>query len=337
MTQNKKQLPLFVDPTILPTGKYHVSYSEIDNWLSCSYSHKLKHIDKLGTFTGSIHTEFGTAIHDTLEEFVRGKTKITEEVVIAAQTRFRNECKRLNKEATETVPPGELIKAKDVKDFVSQMPDILGQVPKFFDDTFPGWSGFAGEMNIFEKIDGQTNKHLKGFIDAVIQVPRKIRKSHIIKAPSKRSVMRLSTLKGEDVEPLAIGEEDESEKDVKVSPLGEKYDYWIIDHKTCSWGWDVAKKRDYQKQLQLILYKHFFCKMFNLNLNRVKCGFLLLKRTPKKGGDRCELVKVSVGPVAQAKAVATMNTMLNSVMSGRYMKNRNSCRFCEFKDGHPCF
>lgn len=672
MTHNKKQLPLFVDTTMLPTGKWHTSYSEISDHLECSMRHKLKHIDKLGTFTGSIHTEFGSAVHDTLEEFVRGEIMITEEVVAAAQTRFRNECERLNKEAIEAVPPGELIKAKDVEDFVSQMPDMLSQVPGFLDTQFPGWQGFAGELNIFESIDGQTNKHLKGFIDAVIQVPRKVRKSHVAKAPSKRSVMRLSALKGDDVELLAVGEEDESEKDVKVSPLGEKYDYWIIDwkgqrltapiltptgwttmgklkigdkitssdgtpciveaifplgerdvyrvslrdgsyvdttddhlwsvsrsggkakvistvdlikrkkyrylpvitkpamydlnpvlkldpyllgvllgdgclrpsgvsfstadeeiltsvrntlpagitakkinnvkydyrittdnchvnprlprnlilnaireyglggkrshekfipgdykvsspgerlsivqglldtdgwvqkgcvkfsstsrmliddlkeivgslggitflssrqkkrnlflkekvehiltvrlpeemkpfrlqrkldklnkvrthglyrkinkieivgrdkmqcigvsspdhlyitndfvltHNTSSWGWDMTKKRDYKKQLQLMLYKHFFCKMFNLNLNRVKCGFVLIKRTPRKGGERCELVKVSVGPKSQAKAVATMNTMINSVMSGRVMKNRQSCRFCEFKDG----
>jgi len=675
MTHSKKQLPLFVDPTILPTNKYHISYSEIYDHLECSYRHKLKHVDKLGTFTGSIHTEFGSTVHDVLEEFVLGRTMITEEVVAAAQTRFREQCIRLNKEALFAVPPGELIKEKDVEDFSSQMPDMLGQVPGFLDAQFPGWKGFAGEMNIFESIDGQTNKYLKGFIDAVIQVPRKIRKSSVAKAPSKRSIMRLSTLKGEDVEPLAVGEEDETEKDVKISPLGEKYDYVLLDwkgqrltapiltptgwttmgalkvgdkitssdgtpclveavfplgerdvyrvslrdgsyvdttddhlwsvrtvggitkvmstvdlmkrksyrylpviskpamydldpnlkldpyllgvllgdgclrrgsvsfstadedilvsvcnslpagisakkiqedkydyrittddchvdprlprnlilnaireyglngkksyekfiprdykvsspedrlsmvqglldtdgwvqkgcvkfsstsrqlvddlkeivgslggitflsirnkkrnlcpeekmeyiltvrlpeemkpfrlnrkleklnkirvqglyrkinkiekigrdrmqcigvsspdhlyitndfvltHNTSSWGWDASKKRDYQKQLQLMLYKHFFCKMFNLNLDRVKCGFVLIKRTPRKGGERCELVKVSVGPKSQAKAVATVHTMLNSVMSGRYMKNRQSCRFCEFKDSVNC-
>ena len=84
MLHNKKQLPLFVDNTILPTGKFHVSYSEIYDHLSCSHRHKLKHIDKLGTFTGSLHTEFGTAIHDTLEEFIRGEIKITEEVITTA-------------------------------------------------------------------------------------------------------------------------------------------------------------------------------------------------------------------------------------------------------------
>lgn len=336
MTHNKKQLPLFIDPTMLPTGKWHISYSEIADWMECGWRHKLKHIDKLGTFTGSIHTEFGSTIHDTLEDLVLGKITITEEVVVSAQTRFREQCERLNREAAAMTPPGEPIKEKDVEDFASQMPDMLGQVPKFLEDTFPGWVGFAGEMNLFEKIDGQTNKHLKGFIDAVIQVPRKVRKATVSKAPSKRSVMRLSDLKGGEIEPLAEGEEDESEKEVKVSPLGEKYDYWIVDWKTSSWGWDAGRKRDYQKQLQLVLYKHFFCKMFNLNLDRVKCGFVLLKRTPRKGGPRCELVKVSVGPVAQAKAINTMHTMLNSICSGRVMKNRQSCRFCEFKNTINC-
>ena len=34
----------------LLTGKPHVSFSEIKDWVECSYRHKLIHIDKLSTF-----------------------------------------------------------------------------------------------------------------------------------------------------------------------------------------------------------------------------------------------------------------------------------------------
>ena len=47
----------------LPTGKPHVSFSEVKLWKECSWHHKLVHIKKLSSFLPSPILEFGTAVH----------------------------------------------------------------------------------------------------------------------------------------------------------------------------------------------------------------------------------------------------------------------------------
>lgn len=112
---------------------------------------------------------------------------------------------------------------------------------------------------------------------------------------------------------------------------------FILTHNTTSWGWDAMKKRDFQKQLQLVFYKHYFCRLLGLRLDQVKCGFVLLKRTPRKSDNsRCELVPVSVGPKTEARALEVLNNMINQVASGRAIKNRNSCRFCDYNGTEHC-
>ena len=66
---------------LLPTGKQHVSYSEIAEWMDCSWRHKLKHVDKIDDGDrGSIHTEFGQVIHNGMElYFNNGRVPHTEE------------------------------------------------------------------------------------------------------------------------------------------------------------------------------------------------------------------------------------------------------------------
>jgi len=46
--------------TIFPTGKPHVSYSEVRNWKECPYRHKLLQIDKIDVFEPSPYLDFGT-------------------------------------------------------------------------------------------------------------------------------------------------------------------------------------------------------------------------------------------------------------------------------------
>jgi hypothetical protein len=68
---------------------------------------------------------------------------------------------------------------------------------------------------------------------------------------------------------------------------------------------------------------------------QVKCGFVLLKRAAPKG-KVCELVKVSVGPKAEENARSILQSMVKTVRRGIFLKNRDSCLFCEFKDTPHC-
>ena len=77
--------------TQFPTGKSHVSFSEVRIWKECGWKHKLTYIDKVAPFETSVHLEYGTIMHDALEHFLNHKElKIKEVKDKLAQT--WNEC-----------------------------------------------------------------------------------------------------------------------------------------------------------------------------------------------------------------------------------------------------
>jgi RecB family exonuclease len=48
----------------------NISYSQYSMWSQCPYRWKLNYIDRLSTFTDSIHTLFGTAMHETMQTWI---------------------------------------------------------------------------------------------------------------------------------------------------------------------------------------------------------------------------------------------------------------------------
>lgn len=321
LLENKFQLPLFHESDALPTGKHHVSYSEINIFLECSYKHKLMYIDKVGQDAGSIHTEYGQVVHDLLENFLKTKSLPLTEEVTAAKQEFRKKCKKLQE------VHGVAMSEKDMDEFAASIDGVVESAKTFLDNTFPGWEPVAAEFNLFESIKGHKNRWFKGYIDSVIKIPRKRKKKDNVK--SNQEVLRFS-----DLEDTVLGE---SGKESKPVIDNVNWEYVIIDWKTTKNGWPVDKKRDFNKQLQLVLYKHYFCNIFNLDLTDVKCSFVLIKRQAKKSdGSRVELVPVSVGPKTEEKGVAILNSMIKQVSSGRVIKNRNSCRYCPYYATEHC-
>ena len=47
-----------------------ISYSQYSQWDGCPFKWKLNYIDKLGEYTDSIHTMFGTAMHEVLQTYL---------------------------------------------------------------------------------------------------------------------------------------------------------------------------------------------------------------------------------------------------------------------------
>jgi hypothetical protein len=189
-------------------------------------------------------------------------------------------------------------------DWQNQIEPILSSVPDFLQTTFPGWEYIAAEQLLYEDIEDEEEYKFKGYIDGIIKVPRHPRKGSKPLLPEK------------------------------LAELG--FDYWIIDWKCTSWGWDMEKKTNFQKTSQLALYKYFWAKKLGLALKDVRCGFILLKRTPGKGRDRCELVKVSVGEKAVEKALETIGAMIGSIRKGFVTKKRSNCRYCVYNHTEHC-
>lgn len=111
--------------------------------------------------------------------------------------------------------------------------------------------------------------------------------------------------------------------------------HWIIDFKTASWGWHKDKKADFNVQMQLRLYKVFWSQKMGVPMKDIRTGFVLIKRTAKTGA-RCELVPVSVGDETAKRSLEVIHNMVASVKRGIAIKNRNSCRFCVYKDTEHC-
>jgi hypothetical protein len=275
---------------VLPTGKSHVSFSEIKEWSECSWRHKLARIDKIDMFKPSPYLGFGTAVHEGCENMLEGKDLNKDKLL----NDIREDFKKHGFDDPEWVDkqPGWYKKSSDVgvEKWCTWAENMWAEVPDYLDKEFPGWETVKAEEYLYEPIDGKPVK-FKGFVDAIIKVPKK---------------------------------------------RGEGYNYWILDWKTAgAYGWRRDKKQDFTLQAQLVLYKHFYSRKYNIELKDIRCAFILLKRGGKIG-NIVDIVPVSVGPKTLAKGVKLMNNMINSVMKSFAMKNRNSCMFCPYKDTEHC-
>lgn len=270
----------------LPTGKKHISFSEIKCWKECSWRHKLLHIDKIDVFKPSPYLDFGTAVHEGCETLLETKEVDKEKLI----KDIRDAWEKNGFDDPEWVEkqPG-WFKYQPVDTWCEWASNMWDDVLPFLDETFPGWQPIKAEEQLYEDIDNTFVK-FKGFIDAVIVAP------------------------------------DSKNKD-KV---------WILDWKTSqSYGWRREKKQDILMTAQLMLYKYFWSRKHNVDLKDIRCGFILLKRGGKPG-KMCELVPVSVGPKSIDRSTKMMNNMINAVSKKFYLKNRNSCKFCDFKDTEHC-
>lgn len=110
---------------------------------------------------------------------------------------------------------------------------------------------------------------------------------------------------------------------------------WLIDWKTGGeHGWHWKKKQDFKTQIQLILYKYFYAKKYDIPLSDIKCGFVIMRRGPDNS--KYDLHEVSVGPKSIEKALKTRRNMIASSKRGLALKNRSNCKFCPFEKTKYC-
>lgn len=101
---------------------------------------------------------------------------------------------------------------------------------------------------------------------------------------------------------------------------------YLCDYKTCFWGWNVEKKTDENVFAQLRLYKHFFCKKFNVQPELVKTAYVLLKRSPPKNSLPVEWLPISVGNKTMMRTVLKINQDITEMNNTKqYKKNLNNC------------
>jgi len=137
-----------------PTGKPHISFSELKNYHECGWRHKLLYIDKINLSKPSENLEFGTAVHAECEDYLKNR--------IMNPDRLEAEIRKVWEEKS----------LANVDSWVKEGKQILEDVPKFMDETFPEWTCISAEHELYEEIVGHDIK-FKGFVDAMIKAKNK--------------------------------------------------------------------------------------------------------------------------------------------------------------------
>ena len=124
------------EPKPFPTGKPHISFSEIRMWKECPYRHKLVQIDKIDLSEPSPFLDFGTAVHEGCESLVEKKEpdrkKITKDIR-AAWKKYGFE----NPEWVEKQPGW--YKYHHCDEWINWANNMWNEIPAYLDDQFPDW------------------------------------------------------------------------------------------------------------------------------------------------------------------------------------------------------
>lgn len=163
MGREGDEVPQVEGLELLPTGKPHVSFSELSDWWECPYRHKLKHIDKVPVEDRSHYLDFGIAVHASCESYLR--TRVMDQSIATDIIRSAWE------EHGHAEKEGDIA---DLEDCLAQAEAILAEVPGWLDATFPGWKCIEAEHLLYERV--QDHPHaFKGYIDAAIEVEQLVR------------------------------------------------------------------------------------------------------------------------------------------------------------------
>tara|TARA_B110000037_G_scaffold28042_1_gene33326 strand:- start:17668 stop:18606 length:939 start_codon:yes stop_codon:yes gene_type:complete len=132
----------------------------------------------------------------------------------------------------------------------------------------------------------------------------------------------------------------------------ERVDEWtIVDIKTSTKGWNKWAKADDKKKAQLLLYKEFFSKQFNIPLDKIKVEYFIVKRRIPKDAEfaamqkRVQEFRPTDGPRKMKEAVGLMENFVSQAVGvdGNYLEkeyptnpSKNACRFCPIKELRLC-
>jgi|TARA_R110002153_G_scaffold92084_2_gene223884 hypothetical protein len=132
----------------------------------------------------------------------------------------------------------------------------------------------------------------------------------------------------------------------------ERVDEWtIMDIKTSTSGWNKYAKADDKKKAQLLLYKEFFSKQFDIPLDKIKVEYFIVKRKVPIDAEfasmqkRVQEFRPADGPRKMKEAVSLMENFVKSAVDreGSYIEkeylpnpSKSACMFCGIKKMRLC-
>ena len=152
---------------LLPTGKPHVSYSEVKVWKECSYRHKLAYVDKLDTYEANPYADYGTAVHNAIENYLKTKEMHIDPCLEEIKQKWiENDYE--GEAYVEKMKPHKWYKNEPVAVWQGWAQDVLKAFPAWLDDQFPEWELVDAEHQLYESIEGE-DVSFKGFVDCLLK------------------------------------------------------------------------------------------------------------------------------------------------------------------------
>lgn len=281
-----------------------ISYSQFSIFKECPHKWELLYKDGLQQYTSTIHTVFGTAMHEALQHYI----SIMFGQSAAEADRFNIE-EYFEERFRETYL--KEYKANNNTHFSSST-----EMREFFDDGI-------SIIDFFKKKRGQYFSK-RGWFLVACELP-------IVISPDNR----LKNVLYKGYLDLVLYHEPTNT-------------FKIIDFKTSTRGWNDKAKKDESKQFQLILYKNFFSKQFDIPEDNIEVEFFILKRKIWEESDypqsRIQEYAPPSGKIKMKKALTALNEFIEHSfnMDGTYKDNtypikpNDNCKYCPFNNTSYC-
>jgi hypothetical protein len=119
---------------------------------------------------------------------------------------------------------------------------------------------------------------------------------------------------------------------------------YIYDIKTSKRGWKDTEKKDEGKTAQILLYKEYFSKMFDWDIDKIDVEFFIVKRKIWEDSEysipRIQRFLPPSGPRKRSSAVESFRTFIEDCFTKdgkpqdkEFLKQiGNHCRWCQFNN-----
>mgnify|MGYP001365876337 FL=1 len=269
-----------------PSKYKHISYSSLSTYNKCPKLWELMYLRNEVPFTQNIYTCFGTAMHETIQEWL---TVMYHDKVKAAND--MNKHQLLYSNMIKAYRQG---KAQNGHEHFSNQDELT----KFW-------------------IDG---KHILDFLE-------KKRGGYF----STRSMMLagVETLLYQEIKPGVA-----FKGLVDLVFYHPNTDRWtIMDIKTSTSGWRDAQKKNPNLTAQVILYREFFAKQFNIDKDKIEVEFFIVKRRIPAEAEfasmqkRVQEFRPNAGPRKTKQVITSMNKFIDEVIdkNGEYIDKDYKC------------
>jgi hypothetical protein len=274
-----------------------VSYSQYSMWRRCPHQWALAYLKGLAPYTASIHTIFGTAVHETMQHYLQvmydqsGAAADREDIVGMFNERFKSIYKtEFEKTKQHFSNPDEM------REFYEDGVNILEWFKKHRSQFFTTRNVVLLGIEMPLMVGLSKNLFLKGYIDFVLY-----------------------------------------DKDLdKV---------YIYDIKTSRSGWNDKAKKDDIKLAQILLYKEYFAKQYNIDIDKIEVEFFILKRKIWENDSftipYISSFKPPSGKIKRKQAADKFNTFLiecfdseGKMINKDHPKivSKESCTYCPFNN-----